>query len=109
MEIEGRLVARRAVIGILVTVGTYYAFWGGEYTAFDLGLLGMRQQEEMIRLVEVRTEVDSLKALVEALESDPATIERVARERFGMVREGETLYRFVEIEPEESRDIALAQ
>ena len=107
MEINGRLLARRAVVGVLVSVAGYYAFWGGEYTAFDLGRLGVRQNEEMSRLAETRAEVDSLRALAEALESDPLTIERVARERFGMVRTGETLYRFVEIEPER-HDIALA-
>lgn len=108
MEIDGRRIARRAVAAVLVSVATYYAFWGGEYTAFDLGRLGMRQQDELIRLEATRTEVDSLKAFVEALESDPATIERVARERFGMVREGETLYRFVEIEPE-TPEVALVE
>jgi hypothetical protein len=27
--------------------------------------------------------------------SDPGTLERIAREQFGMIREGERLYRFV--------------
>jgi hypothetical protein len=32
------------------------------------------------------------------LESDDAAIERIARERFGMIREGEILYRFVPVD-----------
>ena len=40
--------------------------------------------------------LDNAQAL--KLERDPATIERVARERFGMIREGETLYRFVPVD-----------
>ena len=108
MEVDARRVASRAVAGSLVTIAAYYAFWGGEYSAFDLGRLGVRQQEEAGRLAITRAEVDSLRALAAALESDPATIERVARERFGMVREGEVLYRFVELETE-APEVALAE
>ncbi len=108
MEIDARRAASRLVAGSLVAIATYYAFWGGEYSAFDLGRLGIRQQEEASRLAQIRVEVDSLKSLAVALESDPATIERVARERFGMVRQGEVLYRFVELDTD-SRDVALAK
>jgi cell division protein FtsB len=85
------------ISALLIAVATYYAFWGGEYTAFDLGRISMRQKAEAARLAAIRTDVDSLRTVAEALESDPATIERVARERFGMIREGETLYRFVDL------------
>jgi cell division protein FtsB len=53
-------------------------------------------------LSEVQQEIDSLSAWVDLLENDAATIERVAREDFGMIRDGETLYRFAEsdVEPE---------
>jgi cell division protein FtsB len=40
--------------------------------------------------------VDSLTAYKAAVESDPATQERIAREEFGMVKPGEVLYRFAE-------------
>jgi cell division protein FtsB len=108
MEVDARRIASRLVAGSLVAIATYYAFWGGEYTAFDLGRLGIRQQEEASRLTRTRAEVDSLKSLAVALESDPAMIERVARERFGMVRQGEILYRFVELETD-TREVALAK
>jgi len=52
------------------------------------------------RLAEVEARIDSLRAWADSLENDPATIERVAREDFGMIRDGETLYRFVEADPE---------
>jgi cell division protein FtsB len=51
------------------------------------------QQRELEAL---RLEVDSLRAWVDSLQSDSATLERLARERFGMVREGEILYRLAE-------------
>jgi cell division protein FtsB len=40
--------------------------------------------------------VDSLEARADSLQSDSATIERIARERYGMIRPGERLYRFVQ-------------
>jgi len=81
-------------------VALYYALWGGEYSAFDLLRLQREEQAQAERLVELRQEVDSLRIEVSALEGDPERLEQVARERFGMVREGETLYRFVEVSAE---------
>jgi cell division protein FtsB len=46
----------------------------------------------VVRLQQV---VDSLGRLAVALEKDPVMQERVARERFGMLRPGEFLYRLV--------------
>ena len=42
--------------------------------------------------------VDSLERAAVAIERDPRTQERVARERFGMLRKGEFLYRLVPTE-----------
>ena len=100
MALDPRRVAARAVAAVLVSVATYYAFWGGEYSAFDLGRLATRQQAETASLHAIRAEVDSLRLLAETLESDPVAIETVARERFGMIREGEILYRFVKLDAE---------
>ena len=96
MAVTEHPLARTAVTtGFLVVIG-YYAAWAGEYSAFDLLRLAEQQRVEQAALEIAETEVDSLRLFVEALESDPFTIEKVARERFGMIREGETLYRFVE-------------
>jgi cell division protein FtsB len=73
-----------------------FAVQGGEYGTTDL----IRQQRQ---LSNERAVVDSLEAEVERLqaykrlvESDAATQERLAREEFGMVKEGEILYRMME-------------
>jgi cell division protein FtsB len=47
--------------------------------------------EEQIRAAE--TEQRALQAQSKALEGDRAAIEKVAREKYGMVKEGETVYR----------------
>ena len=79
----------------LLALAAYYALWGGEYSAFDLRRLQRERADERARLAVLRHEVDSLRLVARRLESDPAALERIARERFGMIREGELLYRFV--------------
>jgi len=57
-----------------------------------LRLLHQRAElEEKIRQAEV--EQKRLQAEVKALDGDPKAIEKVAREKYGMVREGETVYK----------------
>ena len=85
--------------GAVVTIATYYGVWGGEYSVWDLRRLRREVSEETARLARSRAETDSLRTLAHSLERDPAAIERVARERFGMIREGEILVRFVDTDP----------
>ncbi len=49
------------------------------------------EMEQRIR--DAETEADRLKKESKALDDDRAAIERVAREKHGMVRPGETVYR----------------
>jgi cell division protein FtsB len=90
---------RYAVRGALLGICGYYAVLGGDYSAFDLQRLERLQADETAALEVARTEVATLREHSELLERDPATIERLARERFGMIRRGELLYRFVEVKP----------
>jgi cell division protein FtsB len=89
---------RHLLAAAVLAAALYYAAFGGEYSAFDLLRLKRDRHDAETRLARTRREVDSLKAQALKLERDPATIERVARERFGMIREGETLYRFVPVD-----------
>ena len=89
---------RRLLAGAVLAVAAYFAVWGGEYSLFDLLRLKRDRGEAEERLARTRREVDSLRAEAKRLEDDPAAIERVARERFGMIRDGETLYRFVPVD-----------
>ncbi|MFL5385165.1 MAG: septum formation initiator family protein [Longimicrobiaceae bacterium] len=89
---------RHLLAAAVLAAALYYAAFGGEYSAFDLLRLNRDRRDAEARLARTRREVDSLKAQALKLERDPATIERVARERFGMIREGETLYRFVPVD-----------
>jgi cell division protein FtsB len=71
------------------------AVWGGEYSTGDW--LTMRRQvaDERDNVAALEVEVDSLAKAAQDLETNPAVQERVAREEFGMIRDGEILYRVV--------------
>lgn len=86
----------RVLLPALLVVAAYYALFGGEYTVFEARETRARIEAEAAALDELREDIDSLRALADSLESDSAALERVARERFGMIRDGEVLYRFAE-------------
>jgi cell division protein FtsB len=86
--------ARWLALGAIV-FALYFAVQGGEYGTTDLLELRRevaREEAEVKRLGRV---VDSLERAARAIEHDPRTQERVARESFGMIRRGEFLYRLV--------------
>jgi cell division protein FtsB len=73
----------------------YFALQGGEYGTLDLRQLRHEEVEESTSVARLQHLVDSLGRVATAMERDPRMQERVARERFGMLREGEFLYRLV--------------
>jgi cell division protein FtsB len=89
-------VSRTRVAGLAgAVVLLALAAWGGEYSTADW--LTMRRQlaDERDKVAALQVEVDSLAKAAKDLETNPAVQERVAREEFGMIRDGEVLYRVV--------------
>jgi len=84
---------RRFILPALIGLAAYFAVFGGEYSVLEVRWARAEREELERRLAEVERVNDSLRAWGDALEADSATIERVARERYGMIREGEVLYR----------------
>jgi cell division protein FtsB len=82
----------------------YFALQGGEYGTLDLLQLRREEREEQARVARLSVLVDSLGKAADAIERDPRVQERVARERFGMIRKGEFLYRLVPTEKRVSGD-----
>ncbi|HEY6225019.1 MAG TPA: septum formation initiator family protein [Gemmatimonadales bacterium] len=78
-----------AIVLVLVAV------LAGEYSTVDWLKLRSQLQQERDSVEALRVQVDSLARLARALETDPATQERAAREQFGLIRNGEILYRIV--------------
>jgi cell division protein FtsB len=91
-----RTVVRRTVVLLVVAGVVVFAVQGGEFGTFDL----VRQRAQARRLSHsvdsLQHVVDSLTRYDDAVEHDPATQERIAREVFGMVRDKELLYRFTD-------------
>jgi cell division protein FtsB len=86
----------------MLIVALYYATFGGEYSIFELRAARAAVTEEEAALGELEARIDSLTAWADSVRSDPGTLERIAREQYGMIRDGETLYRFVPEATEES-------
>lgn len=79
---------------MLLAGAVYFALFGGEWSYIELQRMRKEREQELVRLQEAERLIDSLRARVDSLENDSATIERVARERWGLIRPGERLYRF---------------
>ena len=86
--------ARWAALAALAFL-LYFGIQGGEYATTDLLALQRQEASERAQVQRLRLVVDSLQKEAVAIEHDLRTQERVARERFGMIRRGELLYRLV--------------
>jgi cell division protein FtsB len=86
--------ARWAALAALA-FALYFAVQGGEYGTTHLLQLRREAAEEQAQVDRLQHLVDSLEGAARAIQHDPRTQERVARESFGMIRRGEFLYRIV--------------
>jgi cell division protein FtsB len=73
----------------------YFGLQGGEYGTTDLLALRRQEAAEQAQVLRLRRLVDSLQRSSDAIQHEIRVQERVARERFGMIRRGELLYRLV--------------
>ena len=87
---------KRLILPSLVGLSIYFGLFGGEYSVFEVRRVRAERAELEEKLVALERTNDCLRAWAEALQSDSATIERLARERYGMIRAGEVLYRFAD-------------
>jgi len=82
----------RWVAVVLVVVALYFAAQGGEYSTLQWLDLRKRESAEAELVRGLEREVDSLTRVKKRVETDPAMQERVAREKYGMLRQGEMEY-----------------
>jgi len=88
-------ITRTRVILVILALALLFAVQGGEYSTWDWMTLRREETDEKSRIVELRKEVDSLEKEAIAVERDPATQERLARELYGMLRKGEFVYNII--------------
>jgi cell division protein FtsB len=86
----------RLVLLIAAVCVTLYFLLGG--TRGLMGFFRLRHDvtELELQLRGARSTVDSLEREISRLRSDTAYIERVAREKLGMARRDEKVYKFIE-------------
>jgi len=83
----GRVVAIGALLG-----GLAFGAWAGEYSSLDWWKLRRQIGQEQQAIAALQRSLDSLTLRAEKLEADRYTQEKVAREKLGMIRDGEILY-----------------
>ncbi|MGH7555336.1 MAG: FtsB family cell division protein [Longimicrobiales bacterium] len=85
----------RYLLGFVLLCGAvYFALLGGDSSLLELRRIRAETEREAERLRDVRRDLERLRARADSLANDDATIERIARERWGLIRPGERLYRF---------------
>lgn len=90
----------RIAFPALLLLALYYALFGGEYSLFELREARTEIDRVRARLDSVSSVNDSLRAWTDSLQNDLSTLERIAREQYGMIRDGEALYRFTDPPPQ---------
>ncbi|MEO7366786.1 MAG: septum formation initiator family protein [Gemmatimonadaceae bacterium] len=84
----------KIVFWLVVAGAIFFAVQGGEYSTMDLWHQRQRKIKLQAETDSLTREVDSLRQVVKAVQTDRATQERIAREEFGMVRgDKEIVYR----------------
>lgn len=84
----------KIVLWLVVAGAILFAVQGGEYSTMDLWHQRQRKIKLQAETDSLTHEVDSLRQVVKAVQTDRATQERIAREEFGMVRgDKEIVYR----------------
>jgi len=86
---------RRLLYALAALAVLYFTVEGGEFGTSDLVRQRARRRALEARVSALRAEVRDLRSRKKAVQTDPETQERIAREEFGMVRgDRELLYRF---------------
>jgi cell division protein FtsB len=92
--LRDKQLGRKVLLGIAIAGIAYFAVQGGEYGT--LALVRQHFEKRALRraIDSLQHAVDSLGKVKQAVASDPAVQERIAREEFGMIKQKELLYRF---------------
>jgi cell division protein FtsB len=82
----GRVLLRRLGIGAAVIAVLAFTVEGGEYGTRDLWSQKGRKARLDAEVAQLKKDVDSLRLELKTIRTDDVRLERIAREKFGMVR-----------------------
>lgn len=91
---------RLVFLGLLALAG-YFAVFGGDYSALDARGARAELAARRAEVVVATRRIDSLRARIDSLRHNDEALERLARERYGLIRDGELLYRFTDTRPDQ--------
>ena len=86
---------RRGLVWLVALLAAFFVVQGGEHGTWSWYQLRKAERSERARIADLERTVDSLTRIAEAIEQDSTTQDRLARESYGMIRDGEFLYRLV--------------
>lgn len=81
---------------LMFILGGFVLIWFAfidTYSLLTRYQLNQRKDELKEKTEQLEAETAELKQKIENLKSDPALLERIAREEYGMRKEGETVYK----------------
>ncbi|MGH7469166.1 MAG: FtsB family cell division protein [Longimicrobiales bacterium] len=87
---------RWLLAAVFILGAAYYALFGGDHGYFEVRRLARQRAQEQVRLQALQRELKQLQSRTDSLLKDPIALERLAREKYGLIRAGERLYRFVD-------------
>jgi cell division protein FtsB len=83
-------------IGGLLAMWMVYVFIAGDYGLIKVISLKRREIHLRNELLKLRARKEVLLSETKRLKNDKKAIERIAREELGMIKQGETRYKFPE-------------
>lgn len=81
---------------LVILLATFIVIWFSFIDVYSLKTrweLHERKQELQIKTEELAEKSEQIKSRMQALENDPALLEKIAREEYGMRKPGETVYK----------------
>ncbi len=86
---------------LLLVLGGFVVIWFAfidTYSLWTRYILAQRKYDLKQKTEQLQSETEELKQKVKDLETNPALLERIAREEYGMKKKGETVYKIRERE-----------
>ncbi|MBI1808076.1 MAG: septum formation initiator family protein [Ignavibacteria bacterium] len=91
--IKKTLVKKNILFSLLVAVPVFFFITFSNKGIIQRFSLESQKHQVQEKIREAQQEQIQLQQQSKALDGDPKAIEKVAREKYGMIREGETVYR----------------
>jgi len=85
-----------SAIALVIIIPVLILLIAGNQGFMDMYRTYSEDKKRTAQISAAREEIDSLKNEIQKLQKDTAHIEKIAREKLGMARKGETIIKFVE-------------